>query len=78
MGISDKVVIHRIRKIWCLMNSIKNMRKEKLTGTNKRFLELTNQHTTLNESFYQVKKDLNLLQNEMDSFRRLRDQLQRD
>jgi archaellum component FlaC len=52
--------------------------KEKVADINKRFLELTNQHTTLNESFYVVKKDLNLLHNEMDSIRRLRDRIKRE
>ncbi|UCE36532.1 MAG: hypothetical protein JSW00_13570 [Thermoplasmata archaeon] len=52
--------------------------KEKVADINKLFLELTNQHMTLNESFYIVKKDLNLLHNEMDSIRKFRDQLKRE
>jgi uncharacterized coiled-coil DUF342 family protein len=46
--------------------------KEKVADINKHFIELTNQHTTINESFYHIKKDLYLLQNEMDSIRKLR------
>ena len=52
--------------------------KEKVTDINKRFIELTNQHNANNELFYIFKRDLHLLHEEMDSLRKLRDELKRD
>lgn len=52
--------------------------KEKVKDMNEHFHELTNQHTKNNELYYTYKRDIHLLQNEMDSFRRFRDQLKQE
>ena len=52
--------------------------KEKVVDIKKQFRELTNQHTKNNGLFYIFKRDILLLQNEMDSINRLRDQIRRE
>jgi len=52
--------------------------KAKIMDMNEHFIELTNQHTKNNELYYTYKRDIHLLQSEMDSFKRFRDQLKRE
>ncbi|UCE74266.1 MAG: hypothetical protein JSV56_00800, partial [Methanomassiliicoccales archaeon] len=52
--------------------------KEKFAIMSKQFRELTIQHTSNNELFYSLKRDLHLVQSEMDSLVKLRDQLRRE
>ena len=52
--------------------------KEKVVDMNKHFRELTDQHTANNELYYNYKRDIHLLQTDMDSFSKFRYQLKQE